>query len=70
MNIINHIKRWNKWRKHNCNSLLHKLLVLLHVIYSPTFESVFTDEEELEIKEAFMKGLSDGCSNIKSKDKI
>lgn len=66
MNIINHIKRWNKWRKYNSNSLVYKVLVLLHIVNSPTFMFVFTDEEELEIEEAFMKGLSNGCSNIKS----
>ncbi len=68
--MINHIQRWNKWRKYNYNSLLHKLLVLLHVIYSPTFEFTFTDAEELKIEEAFMRGFNDGCNNIKSKDKI
>lgn len=32
-----HIKRWNSWRKYNSNSWLHKILVLLGVIHSPTF---------------------------------
>ena len=70
MNIIKHIKRWNKWRKYSYNSPISKFFVLLHVINSPTFNFVFTDEEEREIEEAFTKGISNGCSNIKSKDKI
>lgn len=67
MNIINHIKRWNKWRKHYLpGHKLHKLLVLLHIMYSPTFESIFTDKDE----EAFIRGFTDGYNSIKSKNKI
>lgn len=31
------ISIWNEWRKHNINSKFHKLLVLLGLVYSPTF---------------------------------
>ena len=44
--LIQHIKRWNKWRKHNCNGRFHKLLVLLGMRKSPTFILTLTDEEE------------------------
>lgn len=61
MNIIKHIKRWNRWRKYySSGHRLHKLLVLLHLMSSPTFESIFTDEEELTIKEAFIRGFEQG----------
>lgn len=55
--MIKHIKRWNKWRKYNCNGKLHKLLVLLKLRYSPTFIYTFTDEEEKAIRKAFLEGL-------------
>ena len=35
---MNHIRKWNKWRKHNLNSGFYKLLVLLKIVKSPTFE--------------------------------
>lgn len=42
---IIHIKRWDKWRKRSLNSPFYKLLVLLGVIHSPTFEFVLDDRE-------------------------
>lgn len=36
--LVNHIRRWNVWRKGNRNSAFHKLLVFFNIIYSPTFE--------------------------------
>ena len=45
--LINHVKRWNKWRKHCGNGWLHKILVLFGG-YSPTFALTFTDEEIAE----------------------
>lgn len=35
--LLNHIKLWNGWRKHNINSKFHKFMVLLGR-QSPTFE--------------------------------
>lgn len=32
-----HFKKWNRWRKSNTNSKIHKLLVLLKLVNSPTF---------------------------------
>lgn len=40
-----HIKRWNKWKKNNINSWIHKLLVLFRLRTSPTFVLVLTDDE-------------------------
>ena len=37
---------------------MHKISVLFGG-YSPTFVFVFTDEEEAEIEQAFMRGMSD-----------
>ena len=36
--MIRHIKVWNAWRKRNLNGKLHKVLVLLGLIKSPTLE--------------------------------
>lgn len=36
--MINHIRQWNKWRKGCLNGKFYKLLVLLKIIRSPTFE--------------------------------
>ena len=41
--FANHIKRWNAWRKGNTNSFWHKLLVLLKLRQSPTFEMYFVN---------------------------
>lgn len=54
--MFKHIERWNKWRKRNRNSKLHKLLVLLKLAHSPTFKFTFTDEEEAVYK-AFWEGV-------------
>ena len=45
MELIKHIKRWNRWRKYNTNSKLHKLLVLLGIIKSPTMVFWFPVDE-------------------------
>lgn len=34
---IRNFKNWNEWRKHNMNSEVYKLLVLLGLAISPTF---------------------------------
>lgn len=36
--MIKHIKVWNKWRKKSLNSKIYKLLVLLGISRSPTFQ--------------------------------
>jgi hypothetical protein len=58
MRLIKHIKRWNKWRKSNGNSRLHKLMVLFGIVKSPTFYLVWTDEEAKSFREGFMEGLN------------
>lgn len=55
--MINHIRRWNIWRKHNMNNRLHKLLVLFKLIYSPTFAFVLLPEEENKIVKGFQDAL-------------
>lgn len=64
MRLVKHIKRWNKWRKSNCNSQLYKLKVLFGIVKSPTFYYVWTDEEEKSFHDGFMEGL-----NSESEDK-
>ena len=43
--LINHIRRWNIWRKHCLNSNFHKILVLFGVIKSPTMNTMLLPEE-------------------------
>lgn len=57
---IKHIKRWNEWRKYNGNSPFHKLLVLLGIVKSPTFQQILTKEEGKAVYEAFEKGFKEG----------
>ena len=61
--VIKYIKRWNEWRKHNGNSSLHKLLVLLGIIKSPTLPHILTKEEGKAMYEAFEKGFKEGLRN-------
>lgn len=44
--LINHIRRWNIWRKHCLNSNFHKILVLFGVIKSPTMNIMLLPEAE------------------------
>lgn len=63
--MIKHIKRWNEWRKHNGNSPLYKLLVLLGIVKSPTLPYILTKEEGKAVAEAFEKGFKEGLNNGK-----
>lgn len=58
--IIKHIKRWNVWRKHNKNSIAHKILVLFGIIKSPTLNLTWTKDECKAFHDGFMEGLKDG----------
>ena len=58
--IIKHIKRWNVWRKHNNNGIVHKILVLFGIIKSPTFNQVWTKDECKAFYDGFLEGLKDG----------
>nr|DAY84379.1 MAG TPA: hypothetical protein [Caudoviricetes sp.] len=55
--MINHIRRWNIWRKHSINSFTHKILVLFRMRYSPTLEFTLLPEEENKIINGLQKGL-------------
>ena len=55
--MLNHIRRWNIWRKRNLNGPIHKILVLFGVTKSPTMASVWLPEEEKEIMDAFQRSL-------------
>ena len=54
--IRTHLKRWNRWRKYNCNSKLYKIFVLFGW-YSPSFDSMVSCEGMVE---AFKRGLNWG----------
>ena len=43
--MLDHIRRWNIWRKGCLNGPIHKLLVLFGVIKSPTMPFVMLPEE-------------------------
>ena len=57
---IEHIKKWNEWRKYSLNSPISKFLVLFGIIKSPTFESYFTEKERKDFVEKFMQELKEG----------
>jgi hypothetical protein len=42
--FIKHFKKWNKWRKLNTNSNIHKLLVLFKLVNSPTFNCMIYND--------------------------
>lgn len=58
--MLNHIRRWNIWRKRNLNGPIHKILVLFGVTKSPTMASVWLPKEEKEIAKAFVEGYQKG----------
>lgn len=58
--LIEHIKRWNVWRKYNRNGITHKILVLFGIIRSPTFLCTWTAEEAQAFYDGFMAGFKDG----------
>ena len=58
--LIKHIKRWNVWRKHNKNSIAHKILVLFGIIKSPTLNHMWTKDEGKAFYDGFMEGLKSG----------
>ena len=61
--VTEHIKRCNKWRKHNSNNWIHKVLVLIGLVKSPTMMLIFTDEEEKQIQETAKRVLKRGRKN-------
>ena len=63
--IITYFQRWNKWRKHNLNSHLHHILVLIGLTDSPTFDMTRTDAEEAEFHAAYMKAINEGLEVMK-----
>lgn len=75
MNMIKHIKVWNIWRKKSLNAPFFKLLVLLTIAKSPTFqlEKVFYGVDasrgfiqgfDLASGPDFTGGLLDGYESI------
>ncbi len=58
--MMKHIKKWNEWRRYNCNSFIYKLFVLLGIVKSPTFECFHTQDEWKEFAEGFEEGLKRG----------
>ena len=45
--LINHIRRWNIWRKGSLNSKIQKLFVLFGLIKSPTMCYILLPEEKI-----------------------
>lgn len=58
--MLDHIHRWNIWRKHCLNGPIHKILVLFGVIKSPSMRLAMSPEEEKEITKAFVEGYQKG----------
>lgn len=55
--MLNHIRRWNIWRKHCLNGPIYKILVLFGVIKSSTMAFVLLPKEKQEMMDAFHKSL-------------
>lgn len=51
--MLDHLKRWNIWRKNNSNGPIHKILVLLGLRYSPTMVLILTYEEKKSIERTY-----------------
>ena len=56
--MLDHIRRWNIWRKHCLNGPIHKILVLFGVIKFPSMRLAMLPEEWDRIWDA-MKGEND-----------
>lgn len=54
--MLDHLRRWNKWRKRNINGAFYHFLVLIGAVHSPTFSFTLTDQEEKKLHEAW-KGV-------------
>lgn len=55
MKIVDHIRRWNVWRKSNLNSHLYQILVLFGIVKSPTFMLALLPEDRVSIEEMVNK---------------
>lgn len=54
--LILHYQQWNRWQKRNLNSKIHKILVLLKIQHSPSFEAMKVNERiEANITSMFGK---------------
>lgn len=51
-----HFRRWDGWRKHNRNSRFYKILVLLGLIKSPTFNLYLLPEELPNVRNMYFTG--------------
>lgn len=61
--MLNHLKRWNIWRKHNSNSPIHQFLVLLGLRHSPTLALILTNEEKTIIRKTIERAYEE-CNSI------
>ena len=57
MGVINHIRRWNIWRRYTSNGRWHKLMVLFGLRHSPTLIHTLLPEEREEIAKAFEESV-------------
>ena len=60
--MLDHIKRWNKWRKFSEDSRIYKLGVLLGIAAPLSFELTLTDEEESEVRKS-MERIKGKCES-------
>ena len=59
--LIQHIKRWNEWRKGCLNNPVYKFLVLFRVIDSPTFRHFWSEDDAKEFREGFLKRIREAA---------
>lgn len=48
--MIEWAQKWKTWKKHNRNSIVYQLLVLIKIIRSPTLELQLSDKQIEELK--------------------
>ena len=58
-NLSCHIRRWKYWRKRNTNGRLHRILVFLGIVKSPTFAFTLLPEEIDILDERLDKNLEE-----------
>ena len=67
--LILHYQQWNRWRKNNLNSKFYKLLVLLKLRRSPTFEAMKAGEKLGFYMQNIAKKYFGTLDNLKESEK-
>ena len=64
--VVLHYQQWKRWEKRNLNSRFHKILVLLGLKRSPTFEHMKAGEKLVANLESIFGKISKTLDDIES----